>query len=136
MFSYSKASQTRLLQADPRLQLIFNVAIRRSKIDFGIADTYRSPEKQMEAFKAGKSDKDGVTNLSKHNQLPSLAVDIYGYLNGKIDYSIPVMCYLAGLIESVAQELCVPIRQGVNWDGDGEMITDQYFDDYPHHELL
>jgi hypothetical protein len=90
----------------------------------------------MELFKEGKTDKDGLNDLSKHNYKPALAVDMYGWVDGKMNYSIPVMCYLAGIIESVAAELGYRVRWGGNWDGDGIIITDQNFDDLPHFELF
>lgn len=126
----------KLSTCDPRLQLIIKRASETSRVDFGVSCGNRSIEDQQKVFKEGKSDIDGITELSKHNYLPSKAVDIFGYVNGKADYSIPVMCYLAGVIQAIAFDLGIPIRQGLNWDGDGEILTDQPFDDLPHIELL
>ena len=136
MFAFGKVSESRLSQADFRLQLIFQLAIRRTKVDFGIACTYRSIEDQKKAFKEGKSKIDGVTQTSKHNALPARAVDYYGWVDGKMDYTLPVMCYLAGVIEAVASELGIPVRWGGNWNGDGVILVDQDFDDTPHIELM
>jgi len=112
-----------------------NRAIQVSKIDFGIAEGFRSIERQKELFSKGLTKIDGVNQSSNHNFNPSKAVDIYGYVNGKTDYSIPVMCYLAGVIESVAIHLGYEIRWGGNWDQDGIILADQNFDDLPHFEL-
>lgn len=136
MMKFSKASQEKLSTCDPRLQQIMNRAIEISKIDFGIAEGFRSIERQKELFSQGLTKIDGVTQLSNHNYDPSKAVDIYGYVNGKVDYSAPVMCYLAGVIESVAVHLGYSIRWGGNWDQDGVILSDQNFDDLPHFELI
>ena len=42
---------------------------------------------------------------------------------------------VAGYIRGVASELSIPIRQGVDWDGDFQ-IRDQTFHDLGHTELL
>jgi len=132
---FSKTSDDRLKTCDKRLQSIMYRAIQISKVDFGIAEGHRTVELQKKYFAEGKSKLDGVTNLSKHNEQPSKAVDIYGYLNGKAVYDTPVMCYLAGVIEASAAELGYNIRWGGNWDNDGEIIKDQTFNDLPHYEL-
>jgi peptidoglycan L-alanyl-D-glutamate endopeptidase CwlK len=136
MNKFSPISSQRLLTCDQRLQEIMVRALSRSKVDFGIAEGQRTIQRQIELFKEKKTGKDGVNHLSKHNYNPSLAVDIYGWVDGKMDYSIPVMCYLAGVIESVAGEFGFKIRWGGNWDGDGIIITDQNFDDLPHFEIV
>jgi len=132
---FSKASTDKLATCDYRLRSIMFRAIQVSDIDFGIAEGNRSIERQKELFAIGKSKIDGINQLSKHNHSPSLAVDIYGYVNGKMDYSVPVMCYLAGIIMTCASELGYTLRWGGNWDRDGEILTDQSFDDLPHFEI-
>lgn len=131
--TFSQKSIEKLNTCDPRLQGIMRKAIRASKIDFGISCGYRSPEDQLKAFNEGKSK---IQAGGKHNVSLALAVDIFGYVNGKADYSVPVMCYLAGIIQACAFELNIPIRWGGNWNGDGEILTDQSFDDLPHTELI
>lgn len=106
-----------------------------SDVDFGIAEGNRSIQRQRELFAKNKTTIDGVTAFSKHNNLPSAAVDIYGWVNGHEDYSVPVMCYLAGIIMTVAAQSGVDLRWGGNWDEDGIILIDQQFDDLPHFEL-
>lgn len=133
--TFGQTSATRLKTCDKRLQSIMYRAIQVSKIDFGIAEGYRTTERQQELFKQGLTQLNGVTELSNHNYNPSIAVDIFGWVDGKTDYSIPVMCYLAGVIQSVAVELGYSVRWGGNWDQDGVILADQNFDDLPHYEL-
>lgn len=131
----SKTSLEKLSTCDIRLQKVIKRAAEISDIDFGVAEGNRSIERQRQFFKEGKTKLDGVTQFSKHNTLPSQAVDIYGYVCGVINYSNEVMSYLAGVILTVAKEMGVEMIWGGNWDQDGEILTDQGFDDLPHFEL-
>jgi peptidoglycan L-alanyl-D-glutamate endopeptidase CwlK len=132
---FSKTSLARLATCDPRIQEIMKIAIVRTKVDFGIAEGHRSLADQQKYFAEGKSEKDGIIKISKHQADPSLAVDVYGYVNGKSCYSVAVLCYLAGLLNAIAVELGYDLHWGGNFDDDGEIITDQNFVDLPHHEI-
>ena len=129
------------------LQKVFNLAISRSKIDFGVSEGHRSVERQNKLFKEGKSKIDGITKRGKHNYTPSEAGDVYAYhpnleTRRKIAYSREHLAYISGVIDASAMELYEKgeishlIRWGANWDGDGIIALDQNFDDYPHHELI
>lgn len=132
MYKFSQTSDDRLKTCDKRLQSIFYHAIKISKIDFGITEGYRSVERQKQLLAEGKT----KVEFGKHNEVPSLAVDIVPKVNGKSDYSIPVLSYIAGLVDAIAYQMGYNIRWGGNWDSDGEMLTDQTFDDLPHFELI
>lgn len=146
-FEFSESSLKRLQTCHEDLQKVMTIALAHSDIDFGIAEGHRTPKRQNELFntrdKNGKrlTKIDGITQLSKHNHSPSLAVDIYAFVNGRTDYSLINMCYLAGVILSTAKRLhqigriTHAVRWGGNWDRDNELLTDQDFDDTPHFEL-
>ena len=136
MYKFSEISQLRLKTCDPRLVQIMSLALQRTKVDFGIAEGHRTIERQQELFKQDKSEKDGIHNLSKHNYNPSLAVDVYSWVEGKSNYATHNLCYLAGVIESVAIELGHEIRWGGNWDMDGVLINDQKLQDLVHFEIV
>lgn len=120
---------------------IFDLAIRITTVDFGVSEGHRSVAKQLQLFNQKKSKVDGIVKLSKHNSKPSMAVDIFGYVKRKANYEIHNMCYLAGLIEACAaflyntEIITHKVRWGGNWDLDGEILTDQDFDDLCHFEL-
>ena len=141
MYKFGKTSTSRLETCHEDLQLIMNTAIKRSDVDFGITEGYRSVEQQQIYFKAGKSKVDGIKKKGKHNYSPSLAADIYAYVNGKSNYSEVHLAYLMGVITSTANDLYNQgridhkVRSGGNWDKDGEIVTDQSFQDLPHFEL-
>lgn len=142
MYQFGETSKQRLATCHKDLQMIMGLAIMVSKVDFGIAEGYRSLEKQMQYFREGKSKIDGVKVKGKHNYRPSLAVDIYPFVNGKALWEDEHLSYLAGVIDSAAQTLLRDgsinhrIRWGGNWDMDGELLIDQSFDDRPHFELV
>jgi len=135
-YRFSRTSEARLLTCDYRWQKIMRLAIQRSVIDFGIACGHRSDAEQQAVYAAGKSEKDGVVNKSKHQTNPSIAIDVYAWVNGKENWELVYMAYLAGLFRSIAIELGYSIRWGANWDNDGELLTDQKFQDTGHHELI
>jgi len=142
MYEFGATSKGRLATCHADLQLIMNEAIKVSRVDFGIAEGYRSLGKQMQYFKEGKSKIDGVSVKGKHNVTPSLAVDIYPFVNGKALWDNEHLSYLSGIIDSVAQSLLGKgqirhqVRWGGNWDMDGQILIDQSFDDRPHFELI
>ena len=142
MFKFSNKSKERLNTCHKDIQLIMNEAIKISNVDFGIAEGYRSLEKQFQYFKQGKSKIDGVTKKGKHNYTPSLAVDIFPYLENEANWDNEHLSYLSGVIHAVSEILFTQgkithkIRWGGNWDMDGVILIDQSFDDRPHFELV
>jgi len=142
MYKFGQTSKQRLSTCHIDLQHILNRAIEISDIDFGVAEGNRSIEKQQQYYKEGKTTLDGVNQKSKHNYMPSLAVDIFPYFNNGINWDNEHMSYLAGIIHAVAEMLYEQkvishkIRWGGNWDMDGVILLDQKFDDRPHFELI
>lgn len=141
MYKFSNKSKERLNTCHEDLRLIANIAIQRSQIDFGIAEGHRSVERQYDLYKAGLSKIDGVNKRGKHNYKPSLAFDIYAWVNGKSSYDQRYIIFIAGVILAVAKELKeqgrieTELRWGGNWDGDGQIINDQSFNDLVHFEI-
>lgn len=142
MFKFSKKSLDKLNTCHEDLQLIMKTSISISDIDFGISEGHRSIELQNKYFKEGKSKIDGVTKKGKHNCNPSMAVDVYLYINGKASWDNESLSYVSGVIHAVTEmlhkqkKISHKIRWGGNWDMDGEILVDQSFDDRPHFELI
>ena len=73
---------------------------------------------------------------------PSLAFDIYAFVKGKANWERHNLCVVGGVIMGTAKALLDAghighrLRWGGNWDMDGEILTDQQFDDMPHFELI
>lgn len=142
MYRFGRTSEKRLETCHPDLQMIMHTAIRRSSIDFGIAEGHRSIERQKQLYDEGKSRIDGITKKGKHNYNPSLAADVYAWYDGKANWDTESLCYIAGVVQATAVELfdagkiSHKIRWGGNWDMDGVILLDQNFDDAPHFELI
>ena len=141
-FKLGRTSLSRLDSCHEDLQKIVLTAIELSPIDFGVAEGHRTVERQKELFDEGKSKIDGITKKGKHNSYPSHAFDFYAYVNGKATWEPQHLCVIAGIIMATATMLYIQgdiehrLRWGGNWDGDGEIISDQNFIDLPHFELL
>lgn len=129
MPSFGKASREKLDTCDDKLQAICEVVIEH--YDFSVLEGHRSGERQNELFRQGKSTL--KAGQSKHNSLPSRAVDLSPY---KIDWENPKRFYLlAGMMFQCAYELNIKIRWGGDWDRDWDH-ADQSFMDLPHFELI
>lgn len=142
-YTFGNRSKEKLAQCHPDLQLIASESLKVSMVDFGVSEGHRTIEKQQEYFNSGKSKVDGIKIKGKHNYQPSLAFDIYAYVKGKphLAFNKTYLSYLGGVITATAQRLLNEgkithkVRWGYNWDGDGEIGTDQRFQDLPHFEL-
>lgn len=153
---YSKTSAQRLSTCHNDLQLIFNEVIKCSPIDLGIAQGERTIELQQQYYNEGKSKinpkkyatVEQLLKVAKHIvdgviRKKAMAVDIYAYIKGKgASWDKAHLCLIAGVVYTVSNKLFKEgkithkIRWGGNWDGDGEIISDQSFQDLPHFELI
>lgn len=91
---------------------------------------------------------DGYTRQSKHNKTPlSWAGDIYIYIPGKpnLAYDTNHLLRVSGFIMAAARilketgEINFDVRNGVNWDMDGELVftdANESFVDLPHFERV
>jgi len=143
MYDYADSSKTRLKAVHPDLQLIMTTVKKYCTIDFDISCGARTTEEQQAAYFAGNSELDGIHKMSKHQLIPSEAVDIYAYKEGgKASYTYHQLSYIAGVIQAVAIMLYSVgktkhiIRWGGNWDQDGYIIDDQTFQDLGHFEIV
>ena len=159
MNKFGKSSREKLDTCHEDLQRIACEVISESEIDFSIVYGHRSPELQLSLYKQGREEIDGVwkrvqdkgvvTNCdgtkvkSKHNESPSMAVDICIYVPGHkaLTWDHEHLTYVAGIMMSVARRLLKEgkvshrLRWGGNWDGDGIILRDQNLWDRPHFEL-
>lgn len=146
---FSKASVNALATCDLGIQKVFNLAIRRSNVDFGITVGQRTVYEQARLYAQGRTTPglvvtniDGVNKLSEHNHNPSRAVDIHIYdAQKKYTYNEMFLSYVAGVVISCAKELYelgeidYLLTWGNNWDGDGILSFDQNLIDMPHFQI-
>lgn len=119
MPTFGKRSLKNLKTCDERLQKICFEAIK--EIDFAVLCGHRGKEEQNKAFREGKSQL--VYPQSKHNTLPSVAVDLAPY---PIDWNnIERFRVLKNIIFRKADELGVSLIWGGDWS----------FGDFPHYEI-
>lgn len=129
MYQLSARSKQNVGQLDDKLQLIVNEAIQI--IDFAVTCGHRNKHDQTEAFKKGLS-KLQFPN-SKHNSLPSMAMDVAPY---PIDYNdTKRFYYLAGILMGIAAKHKIKLRWGGDWDMDNN-FKNNTFQDLPHFELV
>lgn len=116
---FSKRSSEKLDTCHKDLILICSKAIEI--YDFSVLCGYRNKEEQAEAFKKGYSKVNYP--LSRHNHLPSNAIDLAPY---PIDFKDINRFYkLAGIIKAIAYLKGIKIKWGGEWT----------FKDYPHFQL-
>lgn len=125
MPKYSEKSKQRLEQCHEDLQTLFNEVINH--IDVSIICGYRGEEEQNKAFNAGHSKL--KYPKSKHNKIPSLAVDVYPYPEGikSVDKFKEIAVKIKELIEEL--KATGKITSNIVWGGDWKMR------DYPHWEI-
>ena len=126
-FNFSKKSHERMITADPRLVEIAMMAIKISKVDFGIPEFggKRTHIEQRELFDKGASNCDGTRIKSKHQS--GLALDVYAYVNGKASWRVDHLTLVAVAMLQAANALGYKLSWGGLWTG---------FQDMPHFELL
>ncbi len=130
-YRFGTTSLARLDTCHPDIQLLMYEVIKH--IDCSIVCGHRDKEDQDEAVAAGKSKAPWPT--SKHNSVPSMAVDIMPWYPGGIRWTDREgMYFFIGMVKGVATQMGIRIRIGIDWDGDNDM-HDQGFVDGPHIEL-
>lgn len=140
MYSFGSTSQKRLDTTHQDIQATCNEVIQY--IDFSILEGTRTLEKQQEYFRDKKSKLDGINQKSKHQSLPSLAVDVAPYpIEWEGDKSRARFYLLAGYFFMASEmlfeagEITHKIRWGGDWNSNKD-FSDQSFDDLPHFELV
>lgn len=120
MPKFGKVSKSRLATCHPLIQELMNEVIK--EMDISILCGYRNEKDQNEAYNKGNSKL--KYPQSKHNMMPSIAVDCAPY---PIDWNdIDRFKDMGKLVQKKAKELGIEIDWGGNWHS---------FKDYPHFEL-
>lgn len=139
MPKFSQASFSKLSTCHIDLQTLFYEVIRT--YDCTVLAGFRNEQEQHQAFLTKASKVDWPNG--KHNQNPSIAVDVLPY---PLNYSEGVKNIarhyaFAGFVLGVASRLkeegkmSRSVRWGGDWDGDRD-FEDQTFNDLGHFELI
>lgn len=134
MPKFSQTSLNQLATCDERLQKIANEAIKI--FDFVVVEGHRGEEAQNAAYAKGFSKLPWP--LGNHNKSPSIAMDCAPF---PIDWSsqsraIERFVFMQGIFYAVAQQLNIPIRQGIDWNRNHDMRDEHGLHDYPHIEIF
>jgi len=133
---FSIISEERLKTCHRDLQTLFRHIIQ--DYDCTIVCGHRDKPEQDKAFAEGKSTKKYPN--SKHNHIPSLAVDAAPYEKG-IDWTPKQMAFFAGYVKGQADRLFRigtikhRIRLGIDWNQNND-IDDETFIDACHFEIV
>lgn len=130
MPSFNKSSADRLKNAHPLLQQLMNAAIK--EYNFIIADSQRGRRAQEAALKGGFSKV--RFGQSAHNWSPALALDIYPAPYDPMTPREKFVDLQLYVIKPIAKHMVIPIRQGIDWNMNGELTDDRWVD-LPHLEL-
>ncbi len=133
-FKLSDRSLERARDVNPKLINLILLAIRRTPIDFGVAwmGGKRTAEEQNQLFKEGYSQCDGYEKLSKHQS--GDAIDLNIFVGSRLVENKEMLCVVAGVMFSCANELGINLRWGLDWNGNGD-IRDNKFNDMYHFEI-
>lgn len=129
MYKFGKRSKECLSTCHEDLQKLFNEVIKY--YDCSVICGHRNKEDQDRAYHEGHS---GVQwPDSRHNRLPSMAVDVIPW---PVDWKDEKRFYMfVGIVRGIAAIMGIKILVGADWDGDME-VKDQNFHDLPHFELV
>jgi len=137
MNHFSETSKRRLETCHRDLRILFAHVIQ--DFDCTIVCGHRDKPEQDKAFAEGKSKL--KYPQSKHNNIPSRAVDAAPYEKTHIDWSKSQMLFFAGYVKGKADQLYKigvishRIRLGADWN-DNNDIDDETFLDAPHFEIM
>lgn len=137
-FQLSTRSKANRAGIDHRLIEIDDLAITLTLVDYGHGKYagLRTSETQAQLYADGKSQKDGVTRRSDHQD--GKALDFYAFVDGKVSYHHPHLMAVAAAHMQAAMILGYRVRWGGLWKSSNPKIVDgiPYGWDCPHIELI
>ena len=149
-FNFGRASSAEFVTLHHDLQIILTGAIE--VFDFSITQGGRTIEEQVRNIRRGVSKTIDSRHIPRDEggmydpNAPCIAADCAPYQGGVNPWpqdsdTIIVrqkkahrFYFMQGIFYSIAKREWIKVRQGVDWDMDGD-IFDQTFDDLPHIEL-
>ncbi len=126
---FSDKSISNLATCDQRLQRLFQRVVQ--DFDCTVLEGHRDKERQNRMVEERKSQVRWPD--SKHNIVPSLAVDVTPYPIVWDDRERQML--FAGFVLATAKAMGIALRWGGDWDDDTE-VRDNRFDDLVHFEIV
>ena len=133
---------------------IVKIAIKTTKVDFGVTCGLRTKSEQAELVKKGASQTMNSRHLPQESTGTSHAVDLVAYISGRVSWELNLYDDIADAIKDAAIKEGKSIRWGAawhkplnEWDGTAEGLMNEYIDkrrsqgrrpfiDAPHFELV
>ena len=123
---FSKRSLNALRGVHPDLVLLMTSAICDSPVDFTVVEGVRTQGRQMSLYAQGRTTKgnivtyaDGIKRKSNHQVKADgygHAVDIYPYVNGKLNFNdVASLKKIASHIKATAERIGVKVTWGGDW---------------------
>lgn len=112
MYRYSQKSEKNLSTIYPRLQELFREVLKT--YDHSVLSGYRDEEEQNGLCDANPPKSQLRYPHSKHNTLPSMAVDVQPY---PMRHVYDLIRFI-GYVEATAYRMGMKIRLGLDWDMD------------------
>ena len=125
-YQLSNRSKARRAGVDPRLIEIDNLAITLTVVDYGHPELsgVRTDEEQFTLYNGGKSQCDGVNDISFHQK--AKALDFYAYVDGKASWEHHHLAMVAAAYLQAASILGYKLEWGGFW---------KTFKDLPHYQI-
>ncbi len=160
MYKFGERSSQQLATCHIDLVKIHELAITRTKVDYGIHQGGRTIQQQQEYFNNKKSKinpknyatPEDLAKVAKHIIVSgdtrynrSRATDVHvaeKYKGRSLAWDTVHLSYVAATLMSCAQELYDKgeithlLRWGADWDSDGIIGLDHVLRDFPHVELI
>ena len=135
-FTLSNRSKTRRAGVDPRLIEISDWAITLTVVDFGHPQYagWRTDAEQFALYSAGKSECDGINDLSFHQK--GMALDFYAYVDGKASWEPHHLAMVNVAFLQAASMLGHKLEAGILWSGKEIINGVRYGWDCAHIELV
>lgn len=108
-FRFSERSLSNLQGVNQGLVMVAHRAISITKIDFGVIEGVRTPERQAYLVETGASH----TTNSKH--LTGDAIDVMAYIGNRASWECCLYDEIADAFKLAAQNIDVPVRWGGAW---------------------
>jgi peptidoglycan L-alanyl-D-glutamate endopeptidase CwlK len=109
-FRFGKQSLENLQGVHPQIVAVVNLAITLSKQDFSVFEGMRSLERQRKLLASGAS-----RTLDSYH-LTGDAVDLVPYVDGRVQWQMPLCNEVARAVREAAVTLGVPMTWGRVWD--------------------
>jgi peptidoglycan L-alanyl-D-glutamate endopeptidase CwlK len=105
-----KTSEANLIGVHPKLVCCVRYAIRRSEQDFSVFEGLRTLERQRKLVASGAS-----RTLDSYH-LTGEAVDLVPYVDGRVQWQMPLCIKIARVMLQASRDLAVPLVWGAVWD--------------------